>query len=103
MSVLCCIRFVKDQNKAIPLELFYLWFFLLCAHSPIRSLCASVYPELELGAEPMPAAPGAPGGLKLSNGGNWKGSETGTRPPNIPKPRDRAEGLPKREEPAVDA
>lgn len=27
----------------------------------------------------------APGGVKLSRG-NWKGSETGTRPPNIPKP-----------------
>lgn len=74
----------------------------LCAHSPIRSLCARGYPELELGAEPMPAAPGPPGGLKLSNGGNWKGSETGTRPPNIPKPRGRAEGLPRREVPAVD-
>lgn len=57
---------------------------------------------MELGAEPMPAAPGAPGGLKLSNGGNWKGSETGTRPPNIPKPRGRAEGLPRSGVPAVD-
>ncbi len=57
---------------------------------------------MELGAEPMPVAPGAPGGLKLSNGGNWKGSETGTRPPNIPKPRGRAEGLPRRGVPAVD-
>lgn len=57
---------------------------------------------MELGAEPMPVAPGAPAGLKLSNEGNWKGSETGTRPPNIPKPRGRAEGLPRRGEPAVD-
>lgn len=72
------------------------------SHSPIRSLCARGYPELELGAEPMPAVPGAPGGLKLSKGGNWKGSETGTRPPSIPKPRGRGEGLPRREVPAVD-
>ena len=50
----------------------------------------------------MPATPGAPGGLKLSNEGNWKGSETGTRPPNIPKPSGRPEGLPRREVPAVD-
>ena len=40
----------------------------------------------------MPAAPGAPGGLKLSKGGNWKGSETGTRPPNMPKPMGRVRG-----------
>lgn len=57
---------------------------------------------MELGAEAMPAIPGAPAGLKLSNGGNWKGSETGTRPPSIPKPSGRAEGLPRREAPAVD-
>lgn len=57
---------------------------------------------MELGAVPIPAAPEAPGGLKLSNDGNWKGSETGTRPPNIPKPRDKAEGLPRRGVPAVD-
>lgn len=57
---------------------------------------------MELGAEPMPAAPGAPGGLKLSSEGNWKGSETGTRPPSIPKPRGRVEGFPRRAEPAVD-
>lgn len=89
----------KAKNKiSSPL----LPFNCVCAHSPIRSLCARGYPELELGAEPMPAAPGAPGGLKLSNGGNWKGSETGTSPPNIPKPRGRAEGLPRREVPAVD-
>lgn len=70
--------------------------------SPIRSLCARGYPELELGAELKPPAPGAPGGLKLSRGGNWKGSETGTRPPSIPKPRGRGAGLPRREEPVVD-
>lgn len=49
----------------------------------------------------MPATPVAPGGLKLSKEGNWKGSETGTRPPNMPKPRGRVEGLPRRAEPAV--
>lgn len=48
----------------------------------------------------MPAAPGAAGGLKLSSGGNWKGSETGTRPPSIPKPKEREE-FPKSEEPVV--
>lgn len=58
---------------------------------------------MALGADPRPDAPGAPAGLKLSNGGNWKGSETGTRPPNIPKPRGRAEGPPRREAPAVPA
>lgn len=68
----------------------------MCANSPIRSLCAREYPELELGVVPMPAAPGAPGGLKLSKGGNWKGSETGTRPPSMPKLRGREEGLPRR-------
>lgn len=57
---------------------------------------------MELGAEPIPVAPGAPGGLKLSKGGNWKGRETGTRPPNIPKPRGRVEGLPRRVDPAVE-
>lgn len=71
-------------------------------YSPIKSFCAREYPELELGAEPMLPAPGAPGGLKLSSGGNWKGSETGTRPPSIPKPRGRAGGLPRRGVPAVE-
>lgn len=95
--------FLKEQNRsASPWSILSWGSLVLCAHSPNRSLCARGYPELELGAEPMPAAPGAPGGLKLSNGGNWKGSETGTRPPNIPKPRGRAEGLPRREVPAVD-
>lgn len=77
-------------------------FQLLLIHSPIRSLCASAYPELELGADPIPAAPEAPGGLKLSKGGNWKGSDTGTRLPNMPKPRGRAGGVPRMEEPADD-
>lgn len=36
----------------------------------------------------QPGTPG-PGGLKLSSDGNWKGRETGTRPPSIPKPRGR--------------
>lgn len=42
----------------------------LCGRSPIRSLCANGYPELELGAKPSLVAPGAPGALKLSNEGN---------------------------------
>lgn len=57
---------------------------------------------MELGAEPMPAAPGALGGLKLSRDGNWKGRETGTRLPNIPKFRGSVGGPPRREDPAVD-
>lgn len=57
---------------------------------------------MELGAEPIQEAPGAPEGLKLSNDGNWKGSETGTRPPNIPKPRGSVEGLPRSADPAVE-
>lgn len=103
LNVIACVLF-KDPKSVLSPDLFYLGLseLLLCAHSPNRSLCARGYPELELGAEPMPVAPGAPGGLKLSNGGNWKGSETGIRPPNIPKPRGRAEGLPRREVPAVD-
>lgn len=40
------------------------------AVSPMRSLCASGYPELELGAEAMPADPGAPAELKLISEGN---------------------------------
>lgn len=44
-----------------------------------HSLDVSVYPELGV-------CVAAVGGAKLSRG-NWKGSETGTRPPNIPKPR----------------
>lgn len=59
-------------------------------------------PELEFGADPMAPAPEAPGGLKLSRGGNWKGSETGTRLPSMPKPRGRAGGVARREEPAED-
>lgn len=35
----------------------------------------------------VPRVPGALGGVKLSSGGNWKGRETGTRPPSMPKPR----------------
>lgn len=35
--------------------------------------------------------------LRLSREGNWKGNETGTRPPNIPKPRGREDDEPKRE------
>lgn len=50
----------------------------------------------------MPDPPGAAEGLKLSSGGNWKGIDTGTRPPNIPKPKGREEGLPRSEEPVVD-
>lgn len=38
----------------------------------------------------MPAAAlVTPGGGKLSSEGNWKGRETGTRPPSIPKPSGR--------------
>lgn len=48
---------------------------------------------------PMLLTPGTPGpaGLKLRSDGNWKGKETGTRPPSIPKPRGREGGTePKR-------
>lgn len=39
---------------------------------------------------PLPAAAlVTPGGGKLSSEGNWKGRETGTRPPSIPKPSGR--------------
>lgn len=44
-----------------------------------HSLDVSVYPELGVCVAEV-------GGAKLSRG-NWKGRETGTRPPNIPKPR----------------
>lgn len=46
---------------------------------------------LLLAAEPLDAAlePAAPSGGRLSSGGNWKGRDTGTRPPSIPKPRGR--------------
>jgi len=90
------------QNKYFLSHLNYPLINSLFAHSPIRSLCASGYPELELGAELMPAVPGAPGALKLSSEGYWKGNDTGTRPPIIPKPRGRAEWLLRRGEPAVD-
>lgn len=64
-----------------------------------HSLCARVYPELVAGEAPMLLQPGipGPGGLKLRSEGNWKGRETGTRPPSIPKPRGREGGTePKR-------
>lgn len=38
----------------------------------------------------------------MSRGGNWKGSDTGTRLPSMPKPRGRAGGVARREEPADD-
>lgn len=38
----------------------------------------------------------------MSKGGNWKGSDTGTRLPSMPKPRGRAGGVARREEPADD-
>lgn len=51
------------------------------------------------GEEPMLLQPEPPGpvGLKFRSDGNWKGKETGTRPPSIPKPRGRVGGTePKR-------
>lgn len=60
---------------------------------PSSSFCARENPELA-------AVPRLPGGaLKLSSEGNWKGSDTGTRPPIKPKPRGRAGGLPTRPPP----
>lgn len=58
-----------------------------------------MYPELVAGEDPMLLQPGTPGpeGLKLRSEGNWKGRETGTRPPSIPNPRGREGGTePKR-------
>lgn len=52
---------------------------------------------LLLVAEPLAAAlePAAPRG-RFSSEGNWKGRDTGTRPPSIPKPRGRDEAEPSR-------
>lgn len=49
---------------------------------------------LLLAAETLAAAldPAVPSGGRFSSGGNWKGRDTGTRPPSIPKPRGRDEG-----------
>lgn len=68
----------------------WLWF------ASISSFGDREYPELALAAVPMEPAPGAPGAVKLSSEGNWKGSVTGTKPPNIPKLSGRAAGLPRR-------
>lgn len=38
----------------------------------------------------------------MSSEGNWKGSDTGTRPPSMPKLSGREEGLPSRGLPAED-
>ena len=38
---------------------------------------------------PVPAALVTTGGGRLSREGNWKGRETGTRPPSMPKPSGR--------------
>lgn len=50
---------------------------------------------LLLAAEPLAAVlePAVPSGGRFSSGGNWKGKDTGTRPPSIPNPigRDGAE------------
>lgn len=53
---------------------------------------------LLLAAEPLAAVLelAAPSGGRFSSGGNWKGRDTGTRPPSMPKPRGRDEGVPSR-------
>lgn len=53
---------------------------------------------LLLAAEPLAAVlePAVPKGGKFNSGGNWKGSDTGTRPPSIPKPRGRDGAEPSR-------
>lgn len=56
------------------------------------SLCVSVENGVLLLAVELLAAvlePAVPSGGRLSSGGNWKGRETGTKPPSIPKPRGR--------------
>lgn len=70
--------------------------FLPCVH---HSLWVRVENgALLLAAEPLAAAlePAAPSGDRFSSGGNWKGRDTGTRPPSIPKPRGRDEAEPSR-------
>lgn len=48
---------------------------------------------LLLAAEPLDAVlePAVPSCDRFSSGGNWKGRDTGTRPPSIPNPRGRDE------------
>lgn len=70
--------------------------FLACVH---HSLCVSVEnAALLLAVEPLAAAPepAVPRGGRFSSGGNWKGRDTGTRPPSIPNPRGRGEAEPSR-------
>lgn len=50
-----------------------------------------------LAAEPAAVLePAVPSGGRFSSEGNWKGRDTGTRPPSIPNPRGRVEAEPSR-------
>lgn len=53
---------------------------------------------LLLAVEPPAAVlePAVPSGGRFSSEGNWKGRDTGTRPPSIPNPRGRDEAEPSR-------
>lgn len=52
---------------------------------------------LLLAAEPAAVLePAVPSGGRFSSEGNWKGRDTGTRPPSIPNPRGRVEAEPSR-------
>lgn len=74
-------------------------------HSVHHLLCVKVENgALLLAADPLAATlePAAPSGGRFSNEGNWKGNDTGTRPPSIPKPRGRDEAEPSRPLPPAD-
>lgn len=64
-----------------------------------HSLCVRVENDaLLLAAEPLAAVlePAVPSGGRFSSWGNWKGRDTGTRPPSIPNPRGRDVAEPSR-------
>lgn len=67
---------------------------------PCPTFCVSVEKgTLLLAVEPLAVVlePAVARELRLSREGNWKGKDTGTRPPNIPKPRGREEEEPSKE------
>lgn len=59
---------------------------------------------LLLAAEPPAVVlePAAPSGGRFNSWGNWKGRDTGTRPPSIPNPRGSEEAEPSRPPPATE-